>query len=230
MTAMNTLREQSSRRYSLLIFDWDGTLMDSSARIVACMHKAADSVGLAHAPAATIRNVIGLSLEVAVPRLFPGLSAVQYQTMITEFRRQSLGKELAGAQLFAGVDAALRELAAAGYQLAVATGKSRRGLDQDLRELGFSDLFPITRTADETFSKPHPLMLEQILTDYDLRATDALMIGDTEYDLQMAANAGMDALAVTCGAHSLQRLLTLQVVAVLDDCTQLPAWLEKEGQ
>ncbi|MEZ5476396.1 MAG: HAD-IIIA family hydrolase [Thiolinea sp.] len=225
-TEAGTAMVGDERPYQLLIFDWDGTLMDSAARIVQCMHAAAQSVDAPLADEAAVRNITGLSLEVAVPLLFAGLDAVRQQALIAEFRRQSLGREIQAAQLFDGVEAGLRELAGQGYQLAIATGKSRRGLDQDLAELGLAELFPITRTADETFSKPHPRMLEEILTDYDQVAARALMIGDTEYDLQMAANAGMAALAVSYGVHEPERLLKLQPKAVLDEFAQLPLWLK----
>jgi phosphoglycolate phosphatase len=149
-------------------------------------------------------------------------------SFITEFRRQSLGTALQASQLFTGADAVLQALAQQGYYLAVATGKSRRGLDQDMLMHGVADLFPVSRTADETFSKPHPQMLEEILTDHDLSAGDALMIGDTEYDLQMALNAGMDALAVSYGVHAADRLLKLQPCGVLDNILQLPDWLNEQ--
>ncbi|MGB1255230.1 MAG: HAD-IA family hydrolase [Thiolinea sp.] len=215
-------REQA---YSLLIFDWDGTLMDSSARIVKCMQYAARSVGVAEADSGAVRSMIGLSLEVTVRRLYPDLDYARCEQMVDEFRRRSLSDEVKISPLFDGVEAILRQLVEQGYDLAVATGKSRRGLDKDLLEAGVGDLFPITRTADETFSKPHPLMLQEILTDYDLDANDALMIGDTEYDLQLAANAGMDALAVSYGVHNAERLLQYQPCGLLDTFEQLPDWL-----
>ena len=220
-------KNDSSANYSLLIFDWDGTLMDSSARIVRCMQLAAEVVGLPPADDSVVRNMIGLSLEITVKRLYPELDAVRLQQMVDEFRRWSLSNDLKVSPLFNGVEAILLQLSEQGYQLAVATGKSRRGLDKDMRDAGVESLFPITRTADETFSKPHPLMLEEILTDYDLSVKDALMIGDTEYDLQMAANAGMDALAVSYGVHSIERLLKHKPQGLLDRFAQLPDWLNK---
>lgn len=226
------MRPESSscaqRPYQLLIFDWDGTLMDSSARIVQCMHHAALHLQLPPADEQHIRDVIGLSLEVATARLYPDLRGEPLHSFITEFRRQSLGTALQASQLFTGADTVLQALAQQGYYLAVATGKSRRGLDQDMLMHGVADLFPVSRTADETFSKPHPQMLEEILTDHDLSAGDALMIGDTEYDLQMALNAGMDALAVSYGVHAADRLLKLQPCGVLDNILQLPDWLNEQ--
>lgn len=226
-TATDSNRDISctGKPYALLIFDWDGTLIDSSARIVKCMQYAAGSVGVAQPDAAEVRALIGLSLEVTVQRLYPELAPARCVQMVDEFRRWSLSDELKISPLFSGVEAILRELAAQGYYLAVATGKSRRGLDKDMRVAGVGDLFPITRTADETFSKPHPLMLQEILTDYDLSAADALMVGDTTYDLQLAANANMDALAVSYGSHDTERLLTHAPRGLIDRFEQLPQWL-----
>lgn len=215
------------RQYQLLIFDWDGTLMDSSERIVQCMHAAARYLELPLVEAGRIRNIIGLSLEVATERLYPGLSDTQFTAFNTEFRRQSMGSEIPACQLFNDVQPILQSLSEQGYYLAVATGKSRRGLDQDLRNHALTELFPISRTADETFSKPHPLMLEEILTDYDLGVESALMIGDTEYDLQMAANAGMDALAVSYGVHTAESLLKQRPQGLIERFAQLPDWLNK---
>ncbi|MEZ5536224.1 MAG: HAD-IA family hydrolase [Thiolinea sp.] len=218
------------RAYQLLIFDWDGTLMDSSARIVQCMHCAANHLQLPPADEQAVRHVIGLSLEVATQRLYPDLQGDLFQQFVDEFRRQSLGSMLEASRLFAGAKTVLHDLSQQGYQLAVATGKSRRGLDQDMLRHGVAELFPISRTADETFSKPHPQMLEEILTDHDLEVQHALMIGDTEYDLQMAVNAGMDALGVSYGVHPAERLLKLQPRGVIDDILQLPEWLNKNDK
>ena len=218
----------TGKPYQLLIFDWDGTLIDSAARIVKCMQYAAETVGLAQPDAAEVRALIGLSLEVSVQRLYPELEPVRCVQMVDEFRRWSLSDELKISPLFAGVDTVLRGLSAQGYYLAVATGKSRRGLDKDMRVAEVEDLFPITRTADETFSKPHPLMLQEILTDYDLSAKDALMVGDTTYDLQLAANAGMDALAASYGAHDAERLLSHAPCGLIDRFEQLPEWLKTQ--
>ncbi len=217
------------RPYQLLIFDWDGTLMDSSARIVRCIHHAAAAVDLPVVNEQEIRHVIGLSLAVAVERLYPDMPTEQFEVFAEAFHQQSLGDELAAAAFFPGTQEVLQTLASQGYALAVATGKSRRGLNQDMLMHNVMDLFPVSRTADETFSKPHPQMLEEILTDYDLNVADALMIGDTEYDVQMAMNAGVDALAVSYGVHSAERLLKLQPQGLIDNILQLPDWLQQQG-
>ncbi len=224
-TAQSSTERAARNAYALLIFDWDGTLIDSAARIVSCMRYAAASLDMAPPEDAAVRSLIGLSLEVTVQRLYPAINAARCTQLVNEFRRWSLSDALAISPLFPGVEDVLRALAVQGYDLAVATGKSRRGLDKDLRAAGLEDLFPITRTADETFSKPHPLMLQEILTDYDLSAKQALMVGDTTYDLQLATNAGMGALAVSYGAHAAERLLTHKPCGVLDRFEQLPQWL-----
>lgn len=211
--------------YTLLIFDWDGTLMDSVAHITTCMHNAIAIVAAEPRTDAEIRNIIGLGLDEAIQHLYPQASPAMIRQLVDEYRQEFLVRTRQGSELFAGVHETLRTLAAQGYGLAVATGKSRRGLDQVLAETGLDALFPITRCADETRSKPHPQMLEEILTDYDVSRHDALMIGDSEYDLLMAQAIGMDSLAVTYGVHELARLLRYQPHGYIHDITHLPAWL-----
>lgn len=215
-------------RYALLVFDWDGTLLDSAAKIVSCMQQSAQQCGLQPASAAEIRDVVGLSLELAIHRLYPDLSEQKHQAMVMCFRQVYLLDSGDEACLFDNALPALQSLQQQGYLLAVATGKSRRGLDKDLALTDTADLFPITRTAEETRSKPDPLMLEEILTDYDLSADQALMIGDTEYDLKMAANIRMDSLAVSYGMHDAERLWQARPKAILDDICQLIPWLKEQ--
>lgn len=215
--------------YSLLIFDWDGTLMDSAAHITACMRNAIAAVGAAFRSDAQIRHIIGLGLEEAIQHLYPNQPHSLIRAIADEYRQEFLVRSGENASaLFTGARETLQTLAQQGYQLAIATGKSRRGLDKVLAETGLTDLFPITRCADETRSKPHPLMLEEILTDYDSSPHDALMIGDSEYDLQMARAIGMDALAVTYGVHDLERLLQQQPRGFVHDVTHIPEWLAEQ--
>ncbi len=211
--------------YDLLIFDWDGTLSDSAMHIVDCMQRAARALGLAECSAANIRNMIGLGLQEVIQRLYPGITSGQQRELIQEYREEYLLRNWRVTPLFAGARQTLEQLRDAGYHLAIATGKSRRGLECELVEHDLQDLFVLSRCADETLSKPNPLMLQEILTDYNASADCALMIGDTEYDLQMAANIGMAALAVSYGAHDRERLLALQPIACLDAITELPAYL-----
>ncbi len=196
-----------NKKYQLIIFDWDGTLMDSTAQIINCMHLASKEVGAEQRSDADIRNIIGLGLEEAIHALYPQAKRDFIDNMAIVYRDYYLFKDKTPSPLFAGVVDMLDELREAGYDLAIATGKSRRGLEKGLDETKLQDYFPITRCADETRSKPDPQMLSEILTDYNTHPTNALMIGDSVYDLQMANNAKMASLAVTYGVHDLQRLM-----------------------
>lgn len=214
--------------YSILIFDWDGTLMDSAAHITTCMRNA---IALTNAETRTdteIRNIIGLGLDEAVQHLYPEASQGLVRQIVEEYRQEFLVRTQHGSELFGGARETLYALARQGYYLAVATGKSRRGLDKVLDETGLSGLFSITRCADETRSKPHPQMLEEILTDYDAVPQDALMIGDSEYDLLMASAIGMDSLAVSYGVHELERLLRQQPRGHVDSVAGIPDWLAEQ--
>ena len=196
-----------NKKYQLIIFDWDGTLMDSTAQIINCMQLATKEVGAEQRSDAAIRDIIGLGLEEAIHALYPEATQDFINQTVIVYRDYYLFKDKTPSPLFAGVVDMLDELREGGYDLAIATGKSRRGLDKGLNETNLHDYFPITRCADETRSKPDPQMLSEILTDYNTQHTTALMIGDSEYDLQMANNAHMASLAVTYGVHDLQRLM-----------------------
>ncbi len=212
-------------KYSLLVFDWDGTLMDSKAQIVNCMQSAIADLSLAPRTNEQISNIIGLGLEEAINSLYPDLKPKEIQHAAQTYREFYLFKDKTPSPLFDGVKEVLNTLKEADYELAVATGKSRRGLDKGLAETGLHSYFPITRCADETRSKPHPQMLEEILVDYNTEAKKALMIGDSEYDLQLANNANVDGFAVSYGVHDLLRLLKQDPVGFIDDINQLPKWL-----
>lgn len=214
--------------YSILIFDWDGTLMDSAAHITHCIRNAIACVQVESRTDTEIRNIIGLGLEEAVRQLYPDATNALVQRIIEEYRLEFLVRSSHGSELFSGTRDTLQSLVEQGYYLAIATGKSRRGLDKVLAETGLTELFPITRCADETRSKPHPQMLEEILTDYAASPHDALMIGDSEYDLLMAQNIGMDSLAVSYGVHELQRLLQHGPRGYVETVTAIPQWLAKQ--
>ena len=220
----------TKRPYNILIFDWDGTLMDSAAHITACMRNAIAHAGADFRTDAQIRHIIGLGLEEAVRHLLPEASAVVVRRVVEEYRQEFLFRTSHASELFAGARETLATLQAQGYDLAVATGKSRRGLDKVLAETGLEMVFAITRCADETHSKPHPLMLEEILTDFNAKPSEALMIGDSEYDLLMARNIQMDALAVSYGVHSLQHLLQYQPQGYVDDVAHIPDWLAQHSK
>jgi phosphoglycolate phosphatase len=195
------------KKYQLIIFDWDGTLMDSSAQIINCMQLAIREVGAEQRSDAEICNIIGLGLEEAIHALYPQATQEFINKIAIVYRDYYLFKDKTPSPLFDGVIDMLDELRKDGYDLAIATGKSRRGLDKGLDETDLRDYFPITRCADETRSKPDPQMLSEILSDYNSNQATALMVGDSEYDLQMANNAKIAGLAVTYGVHDLQRLM-----------------------
>ncbi len=215
----------NNRDFDLLVFDWDGTLMDSEAHIVECLAYAMEAVGLAPLPPEQLRQVIGLGLEQAIAGIMPGRDAVVIRRGVEAFRERFLSSRPTPSALFPGVETVLETLAGRGYLMAVATGKSRRGLEKVLRQTGLAHYFPVTRCADETRSKPHPQMLEEILTDLDTPPDRALVIGDTEYDLLMAANAGVPAIGVSYGVHDRQRLQRAGPLAILDRIAELPRWL-----
>jgi len=214
------------KTYELLVFDWDGTLMDSEHRIVTCMQLAAADCEYPVPGEEAVRNIIGLGMQEAVLALFPDLGDMDRGGIIEAYRAHWLGNRIPASSLFPGAEKVLQSFAEAGYLLAVATGKSRRGLDKVLDETGLGPVFHMTRCADEAHSKPHPQMLEDILTDLNTPPGDTLVIGDSEYDMQMAGNAGVDALGVVHGVHSSERLRAHGALTVLDHLEELPVWLE----
>lgn len=216
--------------YGLLVFDWDGTLVDSIARIVESMRVAAQECGLPQLDEMTIRGIIGLGLPEAIRSLYPDLDD---EARVATFRRvysdHYLYLEKAPSPLFEGVRESLLAFRAQGYRLAVATGKSRRGLDRVLAGHGWQDFFDITRCADETASKPDPRMLHEILAHCGVTAQRALMVGDSPFDLQMAHNAGMTAVAVGYGAQPLALLQEYRPHLAIDSFGELARWLGGES-
>lgn len=215
-------------RYRLLIFDWDGTLADSELRIVAAARAAIDALGLPMRNREQIRAIIGLAMSEACRALFPGMSLDQENRFIACYREHYLRSTAEPVPLFPGAKAALEGLAARRYQLAVATGKGRRGLDRDIGNHGLEALFSATRTADDAPSKPHPQMLVDIMDELGTDAGETLMIGDTAYDLEMARNAGVACVAVGSGVHDRRRLLDLDPLVLLESVVNLPSWLEDQ--
>jgi phosphoglycolate phosphatase len=216
-------------KYRLLVFDWDGTVMDSAGRIVASLRAAFTDLGLTPPDPADCRDVIGLGLEQAMTRLAPDVAGARQVELIRRYRHHYLDANDTPTPLFPGAGEALAALHEAGYWLAVATGKSRRGLDEALAQSGLGGWFHATRCADETFSKPHPQMLLELLEEFGIDAAEGLMIGDTEYDLLMARNAGVASVAVSCGAHAPERLLALEPLVCLPGVDALPGWLAAGG-
>ncbi|MNZ26029.1 Phosphoglycolate phosphatase, chromosomal [compost metagenome] len=212
--------------YRLLVFDWDGTLVDSIARIVESMRVAADTCELPCRDDVAIKGIIGLGLPEAIATLYPELDDGR---LIEAFRRSYsdhyAALESQPSPLFEGVAEALEDFRAQGYRLAVATGKSRRGLDHVLAGRGWLEYFDVTRCADETASKPDPLMLREILVHCDVAAEQALMVGDSPFDLRMAQRAGMDSVAVGYGAQPLAELLKESPKLAIERFEELRHWL-----
>lgn len=219
--------EATGMRFRLIVFDWDGTLMDSEAKIVACIRAASTDLGIDPPADAASRNIIGLGLKEAVDMLFPGTGETFRLQLEERYRHHFLYANRTPSPLFPGTTETLASLEAAGYLLGVATGKSRRGLRRALEETGLVGCFHASRCADETFSKPHPAMLLEVMEELGAEPTETLMIGDTEYDMQMARNAGTAALGVSYGVHDRARLLRHRTLGCLDDIQQLPFFLER---
>ncbi|WP_304638416.1 HAD-IA family hydrolase [Pseudomonas sp.] len=209
----------------LLIFDWDGTLSDSVGRIVQTMQYAADAVGLAVPGEQAVRDIIGLGLPEAIAALFPELEdPAVAEALVRAYAAQYIALEETPCSLFPGVLEALDSLRSAGFLLAVATGKSRRGLDRVLRQHGLLTYFDATRCADETASKPDPLMLWQILAELSVDPNQAVMLGDSQHDLLMAANAGLRGFGVAFGAQSAEHLLRHGAAFCVENFWQFHDW------
>jgi phosphoglycolate phosphatase len=206
----------SPKEAKLLIFDWDGTLSDSVARIAKCMQMAAQEYSLQVPEYADVAEIVGLGLHEATLRLFPSASHYEASLLQASYSKHYRAEDHRPCDFFPGVVETLEDLRAAGYQMAVATGKSRAGLNRVLAALDMEDFFHSSRCADETLSKPHPLMLEELLAEFDLSPQQAVMVGDTEFDMQMAENASMPRIAVSYGAHHIDRLRAFEPLACLD--------------
>ena len=216
------------KRFDLLVFDWDGTLMDSAACIAASLQSACRDLGFAVPSERDARYIIGLGLNDALAHVLPGVAPDEYPRVVERYRHHFLQGD-AGTALFSGAAEMLDTLRSAGHLLAVATGKSRRGLDRALAATGLATHFHATRCADEGHSKPHPGMLYRLLEELDVAPEKALMIGDTTHDMQMARAAGMDRLAVAHGAHDACELLEYEPLACVQDCGELARWLAENA-
>jgi len=212
----------------LLIFDWDGTLSDSAGMIVGAMQRAIAGLNLPPRSDQQIGELIGLGLNEALTRLYPEIELQTLTDLLSSYRAQWLSEGIGEAELFAGSLQALQQLHGEGYRLAIATGKSRRGLDRSLaHHAEVRRLISNSRTADETVSKPDPLMLQQLLEEERLQPHEALMIGDTQFDVAMARAINMPAVGVLCGVHAPRRLLDAGATALLETVADLPGWLAK---
>ncbi len=212
--------------FELIVFDWDGTLMDSAARIVASLRAAGQDIGFSDLSDAGFRNVIGLGMQEAIRALYPAISDAEVWQYADRYRHHFLESCPMPEQLFEGVPEILASLHRQPVMLAVATGKSRKGLDRVLRHTNCGRYFQATRCADETTSKPHPQMLLELIEELGAKPETTLMVGDTEYDMEMAQRAGAAALAVTYGAHESHRLDQYQPLASLNNIHALGQWFE----
>jgi phosphoglycolate phosphatase len=212
-------------KYELVVFDWDGTLLDSAGAIVLAIQAACRDIG--HPPPSDekARHVIGLGLVDALKKAAPDLSEERYPEMVDRYRHHYLSGDHQ-LTLFQGVPELLDSLQAAGHILAIATGKSRLGLERALDHSGLRPLFQASRCADECHSKPHPQMLDELMAEFGVSGETTLMIGDTSHDLLMAQNAGVDSLAVTYGAHPHDHLLDHRPLACLHNVAELGTWLK----
>ena len=217
-----------AKRYDLIVFDWDGTVMDSTAVIARSIQAASRDLDLPVPSDEVARHVIGLGLDQALRYAVPDAGAHQHHDLVARYRHHFFSQENE-MPLFEGAEQLMQELRADGFLLAVATGKNSNGLDRALKSSNMAQYFHSTRTADKTVSKPDPTMLLEILDELDVSAPRALMVGDTTHDLQMAINAGVESLAMTHGAHPEDQLLALKPLALLDDFAGLRAWLKSNA-
>lgn len=201
----------------LVIFDWDGTLMDSTGRIVECLCLAAAETGLPPLAPEHALSIIGLALPKAIRTLYPDISDADAEQMRQRYVEHFLAAEAVPNQLFPGVRELLDELADSEVMMAVATGKSRRGLDRVWQGSDLGRYFVASRCADESHSKPHPAMVNELLTELGKAPVQAVVVGDTSFDLEMAHNAGVESVAVTWGAHSRELLAQYSPRMMLDD-------------
>ena len=213
------------KRFELLVFDWDGTLTDSSDIIVASMQAACTDIGLPAPDAIQVRHIIGLSFTEALAQLLPELPQSDYSRLVERYRHHFASRD-GPIPVFTGAIEIIQKLHNSGFLLAVATGKSRRGLNRDFKETGLGQYFHASRCADECFSKPHPAMLLELTEELHVDTDKTLMIGDTTHDLQMAQSAGVVSLAVSYGAHAKEKLLVFSPLACVNDIPELQQWLE----
>jgi phosphoglycolate phosphatase len=209
--------------YRLLVFDWDGTIIDSASTIAECIRDASRSLGLEVPDHERASHVIGLGLHDAMRIAVPGLPAERYPEFVASYREHFQARK-DSMQLFDGMRALLEALAKK-HLLAIATGKSRRGLDRDLEFHQLAALFTASRCADETNPKPHPAMLLELMNQLETAHGQTLMVGDTSHDMEMARAAGVDALAVTYGAHPEGSLRACRPLNCISTVTELKAWL-----
>jgi phosphoglycolate phosphatase len=214
-----------SKRYDLIVFDWDGTVMDSTAVISGSIQAACRDLELKVPSDEDARHVIGLGLAQALRYAVPDAPEEMYAPLTERYRHHFLSRD-GETPLFEGARETIESLHANDYWLSVATGKSRVGLERALNATGMGPLFHATRTSDQTLSKPNPAMLFELMDELGASAERTLMIGDTTHDLQMAKNAGVDAIGIGHGAHPVEQLMNLEPLAMVDAFAELRTWLE----
>ncbi len=208
-------------RFDLLIFDWDGTLIDSIDWIARCLQNASNNSRHDFPDYQAAKDVIGLSIERAIEALYPDANAVEVLDLVARYETAYFSKKISQDDLFSGVYEMLETLKQNGFKLAVATGKTREGLDEALNATKTRELFCITRCADETQSKPHPLMLHEIMQFTQIPSERTLMIGDSTHDLEMALNANIASIGVASGAHDSEQLKNYQPLHCFLHSTEL---------
>jgi len=214
-------------KYGLIVFDWDGTIIDSAATIAECIRESARDMGLPVPSTQQASHVIGLGLHDSLRTAVPELRAEQYPQFVASYRRHFLAREEA-MRLFAGMEELLVRLKE-NHRLAIATGKSRRGLDRALSATGVGRHFSASRCADETHPKPHPAMLLELMGELGFSRDQTLMIGDTSHDLNMARAAEVDSVAVTYGAHPEEGLRACKPLNCFPSVSSLSAWLKQNA-
>jgi phosphoglycolate phosphatase len=214
-------------RYPVIVFDWDGTIIDSTGTIAECIQQAAAEMGIGVPGEERARHVIGLGLHDSLRHAVPDLPASRYGDFVALYRKHFLAREDT-MKLFAGMSELLSRLQGR-HVLAIATGKSRRGLDRALDAGGLRQYFTASRCADETNPKPHPAMLLELMAELEKEKHEVLMVGDTSHDLQMANAAGVDSLAVTYGAHREEGLRACSPLGCFSSVNQLSEWLKNNA-
>lgn len=215
-----------AHRFDLICFDWDGTLFDSTASITSALQQAVVDVGGERPTRELARYVIGLGLQDALAKVAPDVPPSQYRALSESYRRHYLA-HASDIALFEGIEGLLADLRERGHLLAVATGKSRRGLDDALAAVALEGMFDATRTADQTAGKPHPLMLYELMDELDVKPEHTLMIGDTSHDLELARNAGCPCVAVCYGAHTVTGLQEWNPLYMAHSVPDLQQWLQQ---
>ena len=207
-----------------IVFDWDGTLMDSESQIVHCLHMSIADLGLEPMPDDTVKNIIGLGLREAIDVLVPGRDEKFHRAFVDAYRKHWFAHD--GSELFEGARMVLDRLKAHNILLGVATGKARKGLVRVLDETGLAGYFDATRCSDEAFSKPHPQMLQDVMAELSVSPVETVMVGDTTFDMEMAIEAGVGALGAAWGYHQPDDLLESGAQVIVETCSELRAEVE----